>query len=275
MTKCSPSSKSNCARRHLPRIPLVRKGPVMKKVGWFVRPELPLSGPCEKPEPGSLKPKRSTRSSRNSKPVKKRYKVVKRKRKHNQVRIAPGSKLKSRRRRTKQIKYKYLRRKLYYKHPAQRPSNPVQELPIAAPAPVHPNPGDLMSNLLAPDIRHTPQPLSPDEICVPDHPGHHFHGGAPIAVVPESVQDHIPAAVIPAENLYEQAAADSKLRDSIMGAEITPDSAFSNLLALEADSDHQLNPDMKRLKVDESVGTIVNADTIALLAQQVRNPEDV
>ncbi|MNI78676.1 hypothetical protein D3C73_1350700 [compost metagenome] len=60
-----------------------------------------------------------------------------------------------------------------------------------------------------------------------------------------------------------------------MGAEITPDSAFSNLLALEADSDHQLNPDMKRLKVDESVGTIVNADTIALLAQQVRNSEDV
>ncbi|MNP80495.1 hypothetical protein D3C76_1786120 [compost metagenome] len=77
------------------------------------------------------------------------------------------------------------------------------------------------------------------------------------------------------DSLSEQIAADSRIRDSIMGAVVVPDPAFANLLSLGADHDQQLNPDIGRLDADESVGTIVSADTLALLAQQVRNPEVV
>ncbi|MNI22283.1 hypothetical protein D3C73_758350 [compost metagenome] len=241
----------------------------MNKVGWIVRPELP--GPCEKSEPS--KPKRSTRSPRTTKPVKKRYKLIKRKREHSQNRIAPGSKQKHRKRRIKHIKHKYLRRKLYYKHPPNPPRNPVQELPIVAPVPIHPIHGDSKPNLIAPDFRHIPQPLSPQEICAPD-PGHHFNSGTPIAI-PESGQEDIPAAVFPVDRLTEQAAVDSRIRNSIIGANVVPDPAFVHLLSLDADLDQQLKPDVGRLDGDESLGTIVNADTIALLAQQVRYPEEV
>lgn len=247
LSKYRPSGKSNGGRGRVSQSPVAKRGIILKRIGCF---------------PGTARPLRTAKPSR---PIRKRYKVVKRKKRHYRTEVVPDSRLKCRKRRTKQIKYRYIRKKLYYKHPSRPPRNPEQEVPVVTPLPVRPNPNDFVTNFLIPNPHPIPQP--PEETSVPEQ-CNHLIGGKAIEVLPEAIQDIIPTAV-PA-SLSQQAAADARIRDSVIGADIVPDPAFSNLLALGAESDHLLSPDINRLEKDESVGTIVSAETIALLAQEVK-----
>ncbi|MNJ69995.1 hypothetical protein D3C77_664070 [compost metagenome] len=94
-----------------------------------------------------------------------------------------------------------------------------------------------------------------------------------MAVLPEEKKINPSTAV--AQNIPEQAVADSQIRDSVIEADIVPDPVFINLLSLGRESDLHFSPDINRAEEDESVGTILKDETIALLAQQVQGPKDI
>lgn len=248
---------------------------------------------------------RSVKSS-----TKKRYKFLKiRKRRYYHTQITLGSGLKYRKRRTKQLKYRYVK-KLYNKYPSQATHKPVPENPVV-PLSVLPTPNDLRGNPSVPIPPHPPQFLAPEgtrsEVAVEvtqatptvtqaAQASSTVTQAAPVAaqaspaVSPVSTQEvealsgtisilpeekKINQSTAVAQNILEQAVADSQIRDSVIEADIVPDPVFVNLLSLGRESDLHFSPDINRAEEDESVGTILKDETIALLAQQVQGPKDI
>lgn len=205
------------------------------------------------------------RSVKPSKSVKKRYTIVR-----------------IRKRRTKQLKYRYVRKRLYYKYPSQLPHRPVPE-PPAVPQSVLPVP-DALRGQPAVSVP-VPPPFIPTGTGSPER------SDVAVAVETAQVLPEVMPAITPeagassediqgnqataaTENISEQSVADNPIRNAVIEADVVPDVVFINLLATSKDSDLQLNPEINRAEDDESVGTIVNDETIALMAQQVQGSTD-
>lgn len=269
------------------------------------------------------RPKNSVKSFRTAKRVKKRYRLIKSRRKHNQTKTFPGLRLRYKRRRLQRIKYRHLKRRKHKNpvqpirnlvqapnqimqpatrnliqpstnqpvqpstnqpvqpsnhliqppnhHPIQAPSNSVQELHTAVPAIIQSHPGDIMT--IHPVLESHPIPLTAPTVEGHEpHSSDHIYNAAP----PEGSQEYQPAAVsditataILPDNATEQAneVGATSIRDLIMSTDIAPDPVFVNLLA------HTEPSDIDPLALGESEGSIVHADTLALIAQQIRTSD--
>lgn len=210
------------------------------------------------------------RSVKSSKVVKKRYKLSRIRKRYYRTQVTPGSWGKYRKRRSKQIKYRYVRKKFYYKRPSQGDYKPALLHPLV-PLSVLPSPNDH----IAPVLPNPPQFFPPEGTSIEVAPVVTPVLTSEVEVLAETIKplpDDIQAndSTATVDSSIEQSIVDGQIRASVIEADVVPDPVFINVLSLDREGDYHFSPEIKRAEEDESVGSILKDDTIALLAQQVQ-----